>query len=297
MTDAFSPIVLVKFVLWLVVMLIGTLLLRRRRVSAGVRLGFLIGGVLLFGLVFGLLAAGGTDPNPVLSIRNLLAQVLRPRPAQAPPLQRVVLPIVGMLGLLLIASWVSNKSFCGWACPLGLLQELLARIPLPKWRPSFRLTNSVRIAAFVALVGGLALAGLDWIGWIDPFRLFSFQWTLGIGLFGGVLLVASLFVYRPWCRFLCPFGLLSWAVEQVSLLRPRINREACKNCQLCVRACPGQAMADIYAGKAVHADCFACGACIAACPRKDVLAWRSRQAADAKPAATDSPQKATARRG
>lgn len=297
MNGALSPIVLVKFVLWLAAMLTGTLLLRRRRVSSGVRLGFLIGGVLLFGLIFGLLSAGGVDPNPVFSIRNLLRQILLPRPPQAPPLQRIVLPIAGMLGLLLIASWVSNKSFCGWACPLGLFQELLARVPLPKWRPSFRLTNSARIAAFVALVGGLAVAGLDWIGWIDPFRLFSLHWTLGIAIFGAVLLMTSLFVYRPWCRFLCPFGLLSWAVEQVSLLRPRINRQACKNCQLCVRACPGQAMADIYADQAVHADCFACGACIAACPRKDALAWRSHKALAATPAATGSPKEATAKRG
>jgi len=90
------------------------------------------------------------------------------------------------------------------------------------------------------------------------------------------VLAASLFVYRPWCHFLCPFGLLGWLVEQVSLFRPRINREECKECELCVQACPGQAMADFYAGKKLHADCFACGACIEACPREDALGWRAR---------------------
>ena len=63
-------------------------------------------------------------------------------------------------------------------------------------------------------------------------------------------------------------------MEQVSLFRPRINREACKECQLCVKACPTNAMADFYDGKKIHADCFACGACIEACPREDALGWR-----------------------
>ena len=44
--------------------------------------------------------------------------------------------------------------------------------------------------------------------------------------------------------------------------------------ELCVQACPSQAMQDIYAGKTIHADCFACGACIAACPRDAALGWR-----------------------
>ncbi len=69
---------------------------------------------------------------------------------------------------------------------------------------------------------------------------------------------------------------MSWLVEQVSLFRPRINREACQECQLCVKACPTNAMADFYDGKKIHADCFACGACIEACPREDALGWRAR---------------------
>ena len=61
--------------------------------------------------------------------------------------------------------------------------------------------------------------------------------------------------------------MIGWFVEQVSLMRPRINRAACKDCRLCVRACPTQAMSDYYDGKVLHVDCFACGACIEACPQ------------------------------
>jgi Pyruvate/2-oxoacid:ferredoxin oxidoreductase delta subunit len=279
MPQAISVLVVLKFFLWLGVVVVATALLRRRRITARVRLVFLLSGTLVFGFLFGLLTpAEGLDPNPVFSVRSLirsLAGTQAGAPQMTGKTQQLVAPIAGMLLLLLGLVWASNKSLCGWGCPLGLLQDLLNRARLPKWRPSFRLGNSVRFIAFVALVAGIAVAGLDWIGWIDPFQIFRFNLGAAVGVFGGLLLVASLFVYRPWCQFLCPFGLLGWVVEQFSLLRPRIDRQACRNCQLCVKACPTSAMADIYAGSKLHADCFACGACLLACPREGALRWRS----------------------
>ena len=266
-----NPLVLVKFVLWIVVVIVATILLRRHKVTSRVRLAFLIGGVLVFGFVFGSLIQRDLNPNPVSSLRTLLTTVLVKR--------QLVLPIAAMLVILLLMVWVSNKSICGWGCQLGLLQDLIGRVPLPKrwhWKPPFWLSNTVRVIAFVTLIAGLVAAGLDWIGIIDPFQVFSFNFTLGIALFSGGVLVASLFVYRPWCQFLCPFGLLGWLVEQVSLLRPRINREACRECELCVKVCPTQAMADFFEGKKIHADCFACGSCIEACPWDEALGWRTK---------------------
>ena len=262
-----NPVVLSKFLLWVVVVVAATILLNRHKVSERMRLAFLIGGVLVFGFLYGLLVQD-VNPNPVLSVRNLLTTILVQH--------KLVLPVTAMLVILLVMVLVSNKSICGWGCQLGLLQDLLYRAPLPKWKPPFWLSNTVRTISFVALVATLVIAGLDWIGIIDPFQLFQFNFTLWIGLFSAAVLVASLFIYRPWCHFFCPFGLVSWLVEQVSIFRPRINRDECKECQLCVRACPSRAMADIYAGKKIHADCFACGACIAACPRDAALGWRAK---------------------
>lgn len=264
-----SPAILVKLVLWILVVVSATILLRRRKVTSGVRLAFLIGGTLVFGFIFGFIIPAGLNPNPVVSLRNLLTSILVKH--------RFVAPIVVMLVILLVTVWVSNKSICGWACQFGLFQDLLFRVKVPKWKPPFWLSNSVRTVAFVALLVGLVSAGLDWIGAVDPFQIFSFNFTLGVVILSVVVLVASLFVYRPWCRFLCPFGLVGWVVEQVSLLRPRVNRDACKKCQLCVKACPTGAMGDFYEGKTIHADCFACGACIDACPQADALGWWTKR--------------------
>jgi len=283
---ALNPLVLVKFVFWIVAVIGATILLQRHKVSSKARTSFLIVGVLLFGFAFGFLISGDLNPNPVSSLRTLLTTGL--------VRHQLVLPVVAMLLILLLMVWVSNKSICGWGCQLGLLQDLLHRVPLPKWKPRlwkprlwkppFWVSNSVRIVSFVALIGGLVTAGLDWIGIIDPFQLFSFNFTVWIALFSAGVLVASMFVYRPWCRFLCPFGLVGWLVEQVSLLRPRINREACKECKLCVEACPSGAMADFFDGKSIHSDCFACGACIEACPQEDALGWWTKSQAKEKQA-------------
>jgi len=262
----FSPLALIKFVLWIAVTVITTILLRRRKVTSKVRLGFLIGGTLLFGFAFGLLTQQGVNPDPVFSLRNLLTSTL--------VRHQFVFPVVAMLVILLVMVWLSDRSIGGWSCQLGLLQDLLHRVGLPKWKPPFWISNTVRLIAFVALIAVLVVSGLDWIGVVDPFKLFQFNFTPWIALFSAAVLVASLFVYRPWCQFLCPFGLIAWLVEQVSLLRPRINREACKECELCVKACPTHAMRDFYDGKKIHADCFACGACIAACPQDEALGWR-----------------------
>jgi len=263
-----NPLILTKFIVWIVVTVIATVLLTRHRMSKRTRTAFVIGGVILFGFIYGALLAPGLNPNPVASVRTLLKGLLVQK--------QLVAPVVGMLVIMLAITVISNKSFCGYACQLGLLQDLLHRVPTPKWQPPFWLSNTIRIIAFVVLVAGLAVAVLDWIGVIDPFQLFQFNFTLPIVLAVIVVLVSSLFIYRPWCRFLCPFGLLSWGAEQFSVFRPRINRDACKECQACVKACPSGAMKDFYEGKTIHADCFACGACIEACKVTDALGWRKK---------------------
>jgi len=264
----FNPVLISKFVMWIAVVVVATVLLHRHKVNPRLRIAFLIGGTLVFGFVYGFLIARGLNPNPVFAIRSFLTSVL--------VRGQLILPVAVMLIVLLLMVLFSNKSICGWGCQFGLLQDLMHRLRLPKWRPPFRFSNTVRIISFIFLVYGLIIAGLDWIGIVDPFQLFQFNFTLWIATFSAAVLMASMFIYRPWCQFLCPFGLVGWLLEQVSLFRPRINLEACKECLLCVEACPTQAMKDFHAGKKFHADCFACGACIAACPKDKVLRWSTR---------------------
>ena len=67
---------------------------------------------------------------------------------------RLLIPLVVAVSVVLS----NNKSICGRGCRLGLLQDLLCRMPLPKWKPPFWLSDTVQVVAFVALVGGPTMA-------------------------------------------------------------------------------------------------------------------------------------------
>ena len=110
------------------------------------------------------------------------------------------------------------------------------------------------------------------IGWIDPFKVFK---PAALGLYGGIflgaLLAASLFIYRPWCHLFCPFGLAGWMVEKVSLVKIKVNYEACIACRKCVAACPSTVMGAILKrGTKTIPDCFACYACREECPTDSI---------------------------
>ena len=71
-----NPMILVKLVVWIATVVVAAMLLRRRKVTSNVRLAFLVGGVLVFGFVFGLVLPSKLNPNPVASLRQLLTGLL-----------------------------------------------------------------------------------------------------------------------------------------------------------------------------------------------------------------------------
>jgi len=254
-----------KLALWIITITAATMLLRRKRMDNGTRTMFLVVGVLVFGFLYGWLSP--SNPNPMTSVNNLLLRAAGLRGA-APLTFSIVI-----VGLLLGLTVVSNRSICGWGCQLGLLQDLLYKAPVPKRKVSLRVSLVTRVVFLVLLVASAVILGENLLGLVNPFRVFQLNLTLVSGVVLLAVLASSLVFYRPWCRFLCPFGLVGWAAEQFSLLKPTVNREMCKNCEACVKACPSGAMKDFYEGNTVHTDCFACGACIEACPF-DALDWK-----------------------
>jgi polyferredoxin len=165
---------------------------------------------------------------------------------------------------------------CGWACPFGALQELIYSIPglrkLKRCKLPFVLTNTIRAILFVLMF--LLLFGF--VGerkgfviyhYINPFNLFNLHFeTIGIVMTVIGAVVGSFFVYRPFCQIICPFGLISWVFERLSITRMRINRDVCTKCGACMRACPSDAAKDRVYGKKFPADCFSCARCLKVCP-------------------------------
>ncbi len=91
-------------------------------------------------------------------------------------------------------------------------------------------------------------------------------------VFTGAILILSLFTYRPWCMFFfCPFGLVGWLVEKVSIFNIKVDYDSCIACNKCSKECPSTVMdAILKQDKAVIPDCFSCGICVEVCPTDSV---------------------------
>jgi ferredoxin len=179
-------------------------------------------------------------------------------------------------GFFIALAIIGNKLICGWACPFGAMQELVYSLPilrgLKRWKLPFWLSNTIRGALLVVMllflfgiVGGRK--GFVVYHTLNPFNLFSLdfdEWLVTVTIV--VSLALSLFVYRPFCYLICPFGLFSWLAERLSLARVRIDPAKCTKCGACIRACPSDAAKGKVDGRLFIADCTSCARCLNVCP-------------------------------
>ncbi|NMB74468.1 MAG: 4Fe-4S binding protein [Myxococcales bacterium] len=90
-----------------------------------------------------------------------------------------------------------------------------------------------------------------------------------------VLMVASLFLARAWCRYICPWGYLMGLIHRRSRLRVQAEGE-CRDCGVCARVCRVGA---IQAGRVRLDQCQFCLACVDRCPQgrmKVVDTWQAK---------------------
>jgi polyferredoxin len=255
-----------KFLLWVAFFVTGMVLLTRVRISPALRAVAMALAALVFGVWL------GVEPNAPGTVKDGLLLYGE---------EGVIFPprLIAFAGFLLM-SIIGNKVFCGWCCQFGTLQDLVSNAPTRKWKPPFWLSNAIRAVAFAAIAGCALLVPLDIMEPVDPFRIFRMGAPLAVGVAVAVL-VAGVFVYRPWCTLFCPFGLVSWLGERLAVARVRINHETCIGCKACERACPTHSMAGLRARRPFAQDCFACGACLRTCP-VGALKWGLRPPANAK---------------
>lgn len=248
-------LILLKFALWWTVTAAGVALLVRNQVTPGRRKGFLFGAVILFGVLL------GSDPSPMGTVKDTIA-LLGIEHVLFPP--RLI--AFSVFTLMVVAG---NKMICGWGCQWGALQDCLYQVsPVQgKIRVPFAWSQRIRIAVFVTFVAGVFVFSFDWIGSVDPFRIFSPKhWTWLSGGFILFLVALSFITYRPWCTFACPFGLSGWFFERFSWFKVRWDKEKCIDCGLCRRICPSRHTTGLLKGERHPADCYSCGACLRGCP-------------------------------
>ena len=213
-------------------------------------------------------------------------------------------PLLFVLLVFVVVSFViwGRGVFCGWLCPFGALQELLAKlarvVKVPQWSPSFRTHRMLWPLKYVSLavLALAALYGLETMAVaaeIEPFKTvisLRMHRTWPFVAFALVILAAGLFVERAFCRFLCPLGAVMAIGGRLRLRRftSLKRRPECGSpCQLCASRCPIQA---IEPSGAINMDeCFYCLDCQVihndanVCPPLVYEARRNRKLAVAAP--------------
>ena len=190
--------------------------------------------------------------------------------------------VVGAMGA--IGSFV-GRMVCGWACPFGLFQELLHKIPSPKfgiWPP----LRYIKYGLLVFMVILLPLFAVDQFGLGSPwfckylcpagtleagFPLLIMQPALRANL--GLLFLIKLFFLilfiawavlasRPFCRTACPLGAFYALFSKIKLIKLRLDPARCNNCAACHNVCP---MGVRFNESPDDMECISCLACSKAC--------------------------------
>lgn len=197
-------------------------------------------------------------------------------------------------GILLLYCILFGRFICGWLCPFGLIQELLYKIKTPKVRkgPITRILSFLKyviLVFFVLIVpityafrdtalpafckyicpagtieGGIALlsnkVNASQLSILGP--IFTWKFLLMVSV-----LVACIFIFRLFCRFLCPLGALYGLFNKISVFGVKVDNSKCTHCNLCVDRCK---MDIRHVG---DQECISCGECIPVCPTK-AITWK-----------------------
>ena len=197
-----------------------------------------------------------------------------------------------VLGIILLYGVILGRTICGWLCPLGLIQELLHKIPTPKIRKS-RITRVLSWLKYILLAVFAAAIPL-WYGLRHNIPLPGFcKYICPAGTFEGaigllanpvnsekfsmlgilftrkfiiMLLIGLLciFCYRAFCRFICPLGAIYGLFNSFNVIGVKVDSSRCSGCGSCVCSC---GMDVRHVGD--H-ECINCGRCMEVCTRNAI---------------------------
>lgn len=176
------------------------------------------------------------------------------------------LPLVLLVvSIVILSSLLVGRVFCGYVCPPGALQELAYLAPIKKIKVPSSITLKVRLIVFAAMIALAVWFSFNLTKVLGLPDLFQLVIGPGLVIFLAII-IASTVIYRPFCRFICPFGALSSLLSWRSVLGVRRNSN-CVDCGRCEKVCPSQVL-KARAGS----ECYLCGRCLATC-HKDALKY------------------------
>ena len=194
-----------------------------------------------------------------------------------------------IFGIIILFGLTLGRTICGFLCPVGLGQELLYKIKTPKLQKS-RATRTLSYFKYVIMIVLVVLVPLmfavpGFCEYICPAGTFEggvgllanaanesllkvlgplFTWKFSLLV---LIVVASVFIFRFFCRFLCPLGGLYGFFCRISLIGVKIDKNKCTDCGLCINVCK------MDVKRVGDHECINCGECISVCPTK-AIRWK-----------------------
>lgn len=191
-----------------------------------------------------------------------------------------------VVGFLLAVGVLLGRVVCGWLCPFGLFQELIHKIPSPKFKlwHWVKYVKYVILAVFVILLpivvtnfmgmgkpafcqyicpAGTLEGGIPLLTTHEELRqtigsLFFLKMAILIGTVIGCVLI-----YRFFCKALCPLGAIYGILNKISIYHLEIDQHKCVSCGKCASVCK----MDVDPVKTPNsAECIRCGKCKTVCP-------------------------------
>ncbi len=199
-----------------------------------------------------------------------------------------------VIGFLVMVGAFSGRIICGFLCPFGLIQDLLFKIPFVKKIHTFkgdkllRKVKYIMLAVFVML---LPMFAVDFTGLGQPYFC---KYVCPVGSFEGgiplvllneglrasigflyfykmtilvVILILSILIYRPFCKYICPLGAIYSFFNKVSLLKLKVDEKKCISCKKCSKTC---GMNVDPTKDSNHSECIRCMKCKNVCPTKAI---------------------------
>jgi len=169
---------------------------------------------------------------PIGATQNIVLSAFNPDYA-------VPIVVVVFFILPLVFTLFFGRTFCAAVCPLGAIQDfvLLQPVSVPNW-----LESGLRLFAYVYL-GMVVLFAATGSAFVicryDPFvSFFRLSGNFNILVLGFCFLVIGMFIGRPYCRFVCPYGVILRQLSRISKWRVTITPDECVKCRLCEDSCP-----------------------------------------------------------
>ena len=178
--------------------------------------------------------------------------------------------------------------FCGWVCPFGTVQEFFGKLGKKTFGKKYnafipskadKVLRFLRYGVLVWVIYMTINSGKLIFQAVDPYyALFNF-WTGEVAITGFIalfaIIIGALFVERPWCKYLCPYGALLGVFNTFRIVKLKRDSDKCISCNKCEKVCPMNI--NICDKQTIrNHQCITCLECTSerACPAEDSLGMK-----------------------